>query len=98
MASIGSAFRSSHDDGAIFDTAWSRRVGQHLDGLRARQVVRDHRFEAVEPEIGDRGEHDAFAGNRVGQHDVERRHSIGRENQQPRRRRRDRCRAPFRVR
>jgi hypothetical protein len=38
--------------------------------------------ELLEPEIRDRRKHDAFAGNRIGQNDVERRESIRRDDQQ----------------
>src|SRR5262249_46301729 len=40
-------------------------------------------FEALEPEIRDRREHDALAGDRVRKYDVERGHSVAREDQQP---------------
>src|SRR5690606_19464323 len=52
------------------------------DRIDARQVIRNDVAQTIEPEIRQRGEQHALAGDRVRQHDVECRDAIGRDDQQ----------------
>jgi hypothetical protein len=73
---------SAHDHGAAFE---QRQIGCIARGTLERltgQMVGDDRSGAREPEARDLIEHAAFAGNGIGQYDIEGRQAIGGDDQQ----------------
>src|SRR5690606_3174924 len=71
-----------HHDRAAFDDGMVARVFEHVCGIDTGEMVRNDVRELVEPEVRDRREYDAFAGNGVRQYDIECRHTVRREDQQ----------------